>query len=111
MQDTKPLQLSNTFESAFTLPLAGQEKCWISMPYKLNVCRPNSFGTINDYFKISVFSTSGQQHLLTCRKCLSFAKLYSGPHKLAELFSLFSSVRNSYSHELKGEVWLHSSVN
>lgn len=66
MQDTKPLQLSNTSESVFTLPLTGQEKCWMSMSYEVNLCRPNSFGTINDYLKIPVFSTSEQQHLLTC---------------------------------------------
>lgn len=58
MQDTKPLQLSDTSESAFTLQLAGQEKDWMSTSHKVDLCRPNSFGTINDYLKIPVFSTS-----------------------------------------------------
>ena len=35
-------------ESAFSLPLAGQEKYWMLVPYRLGLHRPNSLGKIHD---------------------------------------------------------------
>lgn len=95
------------------LLLAGQEKCWMSMSHKVDLGQiPLAQLMITSKYQYSVLLNSSISWPAV--NCLSFAKLYSGPYKIAELFYESSPLwGNSFSHEMKmkAEVWLHSSMN